>query len=387
MSKVDISKYKQFNSATEVSSPEEKSGGSALQTILNKDIALLGNKFDAKRKEWFYSELGILLGAGVDTRAALELVEEEAKKGKEKTIITKIKEEVIAGKQISDVLQTIPYFSSYEYYSIKIGEETGQLNQVLSELSKYFGNQVKLKRQIVSTLTYPLLVITVAVGAVSFMLTTVVPIFADIFQRVGSDLPGITKMIMSLSDFLSAYFLLFVLVTSGTIFTLYSQRKKIWFRNYASKFVLKVPVFGPLIGKIYVARFCQSMKLLLSSHTRLLDALDLVEKMINFYPIEIALREVKEDVYKGALLSESLAKHPIFSKRVVSLIKVAEEVNQTDVIFEKLANQLSEEVDHQNAILGKLIEPFFIFVLGGIIGVILIAMYLPLFKLSTSIGF
>ena len=386
MSKVDISKYKQFKSAPEHSPTEEKSGGSSILNVLNKDIAIFGGKLDAKRKEWFYSELGILLGAGVDTRAALELVEDEAKKGNEKRILTKLKDEVIAGKQISEVLQTIPDFTSYEYYSIKIGEETGQLNQILAELSKYFGNQVKLKRQIVGTLTYPILVISVAIGVVTFMLTTVVPLFADIFKSMGSELPAVTRMVVHFSDFISTYFLWFLFGTTGIIASIYSQRKKLWFRKYSSKIVLRIPVFGPLIGKIYIARFCQSMKLLLSSHTRLLDALDLVEKMINFYPIEIALKEVKEDVLKGVLLSESLAKHKIFSKRVVSLIKVGEEVNQTDVIFEKIANQLSDEVDHQNSILGKLIEPFFIIILGTIIGVILVAMYLPLFKLGSTIG-
>ncbi|MGZ3862801.1 MAG: type II secretion system F family protein [Bacteroidia bacterium] len=385
MSKVDISKYKQFNSTERAPSQEGKPADSVLG-FLNKDVELFGNKFDAKRKEWFYSELGILLGAGVDARAALELVEDDAKKGNEKKLMTKLKEEVIAGKQISEVLQHMKEFTSYEYYSIKIGEETGQLNQVLPELSKYFGNQVKLKRQIVGVLTYPLIVIGVSVGVLTFLLTTVVPMFADMFHSAGQELPWATQMIIKLSNFMSSYFLLFFLITVGLIAYLYSQRKKVWYRKYTSALILKVPIFGPLIGKIYTARFCQSMKLLLSSHTRMLDALDLVEKMISFYPMEIALREVKEDVFKGVLLSESLAKHPIFAKRVISLVKVGEEVNQTDVIFDKLSSQLSDEVDHQNAVLGKLIEPFFMLILAGIVGFILIAMYLPMFNMASTIG-
>ena len=147
-----------------------------------------------------------------------------------------------------------------------------------------------------------------------------------------------------------------------------------------------MPVIGPMITKIYLARFCQSMKLLLGAKTKLIDALELIEKMIAFYPIEVALKQVRKEVMKGKSLNEGLSGFKIFNKRMLSLIKVSEEVNQPEKIFEKLSQQLSDEVDHQNALLSKLIEPIFIVVLGVIVGFILVAMYLPMFKLSTTIG-
>ncbi|MGZ3919074.1 MAG: type II secretion system F family protein [Bacteroidia bacterium] len=357
----------------------------SMEKLMTTDIKFLEKKFNSARKEWLYSELSILLDAGVDTKAALELIAEDAKTGKEKKILGQLLKEVINGKNISDVMREFPEFSSYEYHSIEIGEETGQLSEVLKELSAFYAGQVKLKRQIVSVLSYPAIVLFVAFGIVYFMLTTIVPMFKDMFKQVGAELPESTKLIMSLSDKFSRYGLLMIALIAGVFIAFYMQRKKIWFRNFFSLVVLRIPVLGELVLKIYLTRFCQSMKLLLRSKTRLIDAIDLVQKMIDFYPMEIALIQVKEDILKGRALHDSLAAHKIFQGRMVSLIKVAEEVNQSDLIFEKLAKQFSDEVDHKNAIIGKLIEPIFIVVLGFIVGFILISMYLPMFDLNSNI--
>lgn len=383
MNKIDIKHIASNKRVGHVNPAQEKFD---LTALLSKDISLFGSKFDNKRKEWFYSELAILLSAGVDTRAALEMIAEEARKGREKLICETLLAEVISGKSISQVMQQFKEFSSYEFHSVEIGEETGQLHEVLSELSLFYAGQVKLKRQIINTLSYPLVVLFIAFGTVYFMLTTVVPMFRDIFKRVGGDLPASTQFMIALSEKFSRYAGIFILAVTALVIILYLQRRKTWYRSFFSKLVLKTPLLGNLIAKIYLTRFCHSMKLLLRSKTKLIDAIGLVEKMIDFYPVEVALREVREDILKGNSLYESLRKHPIFSKRMVSLIKVAEEVNQSHMIFEKLARQLSDEVDHQNAIVGKLIEPVFIIGLGLIIGFILVSMYLPLFQLSTSVG-
>lgn len=381
MANIDLSKY---NNYTKPNAEEKSSSG--ISSILNKDIAFLSKKFDSKRKEWFYSELSILMSSGIDTKACLELIADEAKKGREKDILKQLRDKVVAGKNISEVLKTFPEFSSYEYHSVEIGEETGRLDEVLKELASFYANQVKLRRQITGTLSYPIAIIVIAFGSVTFMLTSVVPMFKDIFARMGGELPEITKFMLSLSEFMTNYFLYFIVFIGAVITLIYSQRKKTWFRKLSSSIVLRIPVLGPMITKIYLARFCQSMKLLLGAKTKLIDALELIEKMIAFYPIEVALKQVREDVMKGKSLNEGLSSFKIFNKRMLSLIKVSEEVNQPEKIFEKLSQQLSDEVDHQNAVLSKLIEPIFIVVLGVIVGFILVAMYLPMFKLSTTIG-
>jgi type IV pilus assembly protein PilC len=354
--------------------------------FLSKEITWFGKKFSSKRKEWFYSELSILLSAGVDIRAALDLIIEETTKAREKKLIESIREDVVSGSSISHALRQHSEFSSYEYHSIEIGEETGQLDEVLKELSTFYSSQVKLQRQVVSTLTYPLITILFAVGTLALMLGVVVPMFKDMFKQLGADLPESTKLVMYLSGVFLKYGTIILLLLTAVGVYLYSQRRKKWFRSFFSKILLKVPVLGTIIAKVYLTRFCQSMKLLLNAKTKLIDAIDLVEKMIDFYPLEIALKEMQQDLLKGSLLNESMIKHSIFPARVTSLIKVAEETNKNEVIFERLAKQLSEEVDHQNAVLSKLIEPLFVVFLGVVVGFILIAMYMPMFQLSTAVG-
>jgi type IV pilus assembly protein PilC len=142
---------------------------------------------------------------------------------------------------------------------------------------------------------------------------------------------------------------------------------------------------GELTLKVYLERFCRSMNLLIASKTQLVNAIDLVTKMISFYPITTSLEVVKQDIMKGSSLHESLSKYKVYNKRMISLIKVAEEVSQLDVIFEKLAQQYSEEIKHKTGLISSLIEPIMIIFLGLLVAVILVAMYLPLFKLGASI--
>ncbi len=378
---IDISKYK----AAEQFSSSKKEEKYFILDFLNKDIHLFGKKFSDKKKERFYSDLSILLSAGVDIKTTLELIIEEQTKAKDKQLYERIKDDVISGKSLSEAMNKTEQFSMYEYYSIRIGEESGKIAEVLNELSKYFTNKIKQSRQLVQALSYPIIVLLTAFGAIFFMMNFVVPMFADIFKRFKSDLPYLTKLIMKFSEIVSAYSGYFFVVVFAIIAVFYSQRKAEWFRKYGAMLIMKLPVIGDMIKKIYVARFCHSMNLLMSAKTPLVTAIDLVKKMIGFYPIEKSLDTVKEDILKGVSLHQSLSNYSIYNKRMISLIKVAEEVNQLDLIFEKLSKQYLDEVEHQTSIMSTLLEPFIIIFLGVFVAVILVAMYLPLFQLSTSV--
>jgi type IV pilus assembly protein PilC len=149
--------------------------------------------------------------------------------------------------------------------------------------------------------------------------------------------------------------------------------------------LLKMPIFGPLIRKVYLARFCQSMSLLLSSKTPLVNSLELVEEMIGFYPLEFAMQEIKKDILKGESFHHGMAKFPIFDKRMVSLVKIAEEINQLDATFDRLTKQNQEDIEFRTKLIGTIIEPLIIVIIGLIVGVIMVAMYLPMFNLSNVI--
>lgn len=353
--------------------------------ILNKEISLFGQQLSDKKKERFYSELNILFAAGVDIKTALELIEEEQVKLKDKMLFEKVREVVINGGSLSDALNGSGKFSPYEYYSIRIGEESGRLTEVLDDLAKFFAGKIKQKRQVMNAVSYPIVVTFTAFGVIWFMLRFVVPMFSDVFKRFKGELPVMTKVVIRASDFMAQNGLYIIMALVTLIVLLYSQRKNDWYRKYASALLIRLPVFGDIFQKIFLARFCHSMHLLLSARTPLVSSLDLVQKMAGFYPIERSLEIVKNDIMHGATLYSSLSKFSIYNSRMRSLIKVAEEVNQMDVIFGKLAKQYTDEVEHKTSLLGSIIEPVMIIFLGLMVAVILIAMYLPLFQLSTSI--
>lgn len=383
MAQIDLKKYQQKSS---VSSAKNESKGRGLADVMNMELRWMEKKFGAKEKEAFYSELGLLLSTGVNIKTAFEIIEEEMSNKKHRALLEQIKNDIIRGKSIHEAVgEHSPLFSKYEIQSIKIGEETGKLPEVLKELGAFYLSSIKLRRQIVGVLTYPVVVISMAILIVYFMLSFVVPVFSDIFTQTGGELPQLTQLLIRLSNKSDLIFYTLFGCIAGFWVLHKTQSKKEWYRQYTSALFLKIPVVNKLIQKIYLARFCQTMKLLTGAKVMINDALDLVMNMIEYYPIEKALQSAKREVVmEGKLLNESLASHAIFPKKLVSLIKLSEEVNAPEVIYDKLHQQYSAEIEHQQAVIGKLIEPVFIILLGVFVGFILVAMYLPMFEMSTG---
>jgi type IV pilus assembly protein PilC len=229
------------------------------------------------------------------------------------------------------------------------------------------------------------MVVVTAFIAVFFMLKFIVPMFTEVFKRFKGELPPLTKFIISISDSFSSFFYLVVIILILVFLTAWLLRRKTWFRRYIAEILLKLPVFGKIINKIYLARFCQSMALLLGSRTPMIKTIQLVRNMIGFFPFEEALIIVEKDIEQGMLLNQSMMKFKIFDKRTLALTRIAEEVNKLDKVFEKLNAQYSEELEHQIGLIGNILEPVMIIIVGLFVATILISMYLPLFQLSTSI--
>ena len=357
-----------------------------------KDIQLnfgnfqLSKTFSDKEKEIFYRELGMLLKSGVDFKKALEIVSQQLTKQKEKTLILSLKDKIVHGKSIYESMKESGQFSPYEYYSVQIGEETRKLEEVLFELQKYFNRKIQMRRQIISVLTYPSIVMLVTVLVLYFMLNKVVPMFSSVFRQFGSELPKSTQYIIKLSNHSGLVFGLFGLIVIGLIMMHYFLKKEDFYRKFITSFVLKIPYFGKLIRKIYLSRFCQSMNLLITSRTTLITSLGLTSKMIGFYPIEKSIAQIQEDITRGATLHESLRKHDIYENKLVSMVEVAEQINQLDSMFERLTEQYNDEINHQTKMIGVILEPMIIIIIGAIVGIIMISMYAPMFDLSKIIN-
>jgi len=354
------------------------------KNIMQREISI-GKTFKDKQKEEFYKEFSTLLQSGIDIQRTLSILVEEQSNKKVIVILSEISDDLIGGRSLAESLKKSGHFTPYEYQSIKIGEETGRLQIILEHLSEYFTEKVKLKRQLISVFTYPVFVLLITIGVLYFMLSSVVPMFEDVFQQFGQELPYLTQKIIGVSKHFSTFLTIFSLTALTLSIYFYTQRKEVWFRKASSVVVLRMPIFGILMRKIYLARTCQSMSLLLSSKTPLVSSIELVEEMIGFYPIEAALKEIRNDIMKGEAFHTGLSRYPIFDKRLVSLTKIAEETNQLDATFNRLSKQYQEDIEFRTKLIGTIIEPLIIVIIGLVVGVIMVAMYLPMFNLSNVI--
>jgi type IV pilus assembly protein PilC len=360
--------------------------GFDLKRLLNTEISLFKRGFSDQNKESFYLELSMLISSGLNIKSALELIKEEQSSPAHTALIHRLEVDLINGVALWEAMRDTGEFTPYEFFSIQIGEETGKLTKVLDQLHQFFSAKLKQRQQLISALSYPLIILFTSIGAVAFMMLFIVPMFSDVFKRFGGDLPDITKAIIAMSFFVRNYFLLIVSIFSVVGIMVYKSRKKEWLRKYSSKLLFRIPVLGNIIFSLQLARFCNSMALLLGSKVPLVRSLELIGQMINFYPIQVTLAPMTKEIYRGSSLQASMAHHSVFGKKMISLVKVGEEVNKLDVFFDKLAQQFSSTAQHQTGLINTFLEPAMIIFLGIVVGFILLAMYLPMFQLSTSIG-
>jgi type II secretory pathway component PulF len=363
-----------------------KKQSSSIEDLLKKEIVLFGQGFNNKKKQAFYQELAVLLKAGITFKEGLTLIVESLKKKADKELIQSILNDVVNGKPFSEALMVSKSFSEYEYYSIQIGEETGTTAQVCQELGVFYERKNEQKRIIIAALTYPSIVLTTAIVVVVFMLSYVVPMFEGIFKQNNMELPVLTKMIVQLSSIVKTYGVYGLFFLVGLIFVGRIFKDNPEYRRMSHHFILKVPILGSFITKVYLAQFTQAVALLTTAKVPLLNSIQMVKKMIRFVPLQDALEKVENSILKGNSLSISLKENPLFDNRIISLVKVAEETNQTEYVFKQLSEQYNQEVVQQSKIMTTVLEPLIILFVGGLVAVLLVAMYLPMFQLSSVIG-
>jgi type IV pilus assembly protein PilC len=354
--------------------------------IWKRDISIAFFSNDNSFKSHFYSEMSVLIGSGMDIRKSLEIVCSSTSKGKEILVITNIISSIVNGASFSNALSESDVFSLYDISSIKIGEESGALTDVLCELSVYYAKRISQKRQISGALTYPVLVLITTIFSLVFMLNYIVPMFENVFLRFKGTLPPLTRTIIKISDSFLTYVWIILIILIGIFIIGYMSRKEEWFRKLSSGIVLSLPIIKNVVKLNYKVRYCQTMRLLISSKVHLLDAIDLLSKIIGFYPVEKALNEIKIKISNGISLAAAMEEYQFFDKKMIAMTKVAEEVNKLDILYDQLYRQYSEELDVRIKTMNSLIEPILIIFVGALVGIILISMYMPIFQLGTSIG-
>ncbi|MDO6812246.1 type II secretion system F family protein [Tenacibaculum soleae] len=357
-----------------------------INSLLKKEINLFGTSFSNKKKEAFYTELAVLLHAGLELKDALELIGIEQKKEIDKQLFQNVIDALISGRNLSEAIHAQKQFSEYEYYSMQIGEKTGTLQKVTEELGLFFRRKNEQRRTILNALSYPIVVLCTAFLAILFMLQFVVPMFADIFKQNKVELPWLTQQIIYLSEGFGKYYWLGGIMILLVIAFIKSFKKKMWYRKLFSTILLKTPFVGDFVRKVRIAQFTQAISLLVSAKVPLLNGIQLTKKMIDFYPLQISLGQIENDILLGKSLHKSILNQSFFDRKMGSLIKVAEETNQTKTIFNRLTYQYNQEIEHKSKMISATIEPIIILLLGGVVAIVLIAMYLPMFQLSIVIG-
>lgn len=361
---------------------KSKGDTSSIDSILKKEIHLFGSNFNAKKKEQFYTELSVLLTSGIRLKDALYLISESQKKKDDVLFFQKIGDRIVAGDDFSKVLKEQKEFTVYEEHSVRIGEQSGSLEKVSNSLADFYTRKNEQRRNIVSALTYPVIVLGTALLAVIFMLQFVVPMFKDTFRQNNVELPAVTKGVIGFSEWIGAYgWIIVVVFVAFLVFQKYLS-KQLWYRTKRDLLLLKLPVFGSFIRVSNIARFTQAVSLLVNAKVSIPQSIKLAKEMIAFVPLENALSEVEQDILRGKNLSDSLKKHTFFDAKMIALIRVAEQTNKTEFVFQRLNEQYNQEVLRQSKLFSTLLEPIIILIVGIIVAVILIAMYLPMFELG-----
>ena len=341
----------------------------------------------AKRIAIFTRQFSVMLDAGLPLVQCLEILGSQEENRTFQAIINTVRTDVESGSSLADAMRKHPKaFDNLFTNMVAAGESGGILDIILQRLSVYIEKAVKLNSQVKAALIYPVSIIVIAALVVFIILWKVIPVFAQLFAGLGSEMPFLTRMVIGASNFVADYIFFMVLVGIFAGVAISRWYKTPHGRRFIDTALLKIPVVGMLLRKIAVARFCRTLGTLTASGVPILDGLEITAKTAGNAVIEEAVMSVRKSVEEGKTISEPLAQTKVFPSMVVQMINVGEQTGALDQMLSKIADFYEDEVDTAVAGLMKLIEPVMITVLGAVIGTIVAAMYLPLYSVLSKIG-
>ncbi len=333
----------------------------------------------------FTRQFATMIDAGLPLVQCLEILSSQAEnKTLGKTLDT-VQSDVEGGSTFAEALGRHPrVFDELYVNMVAAGEAGGILDTILSRLAAYIEKAMALKKKVKSAMVYPLTILVVAGGVIAILMVFVIPKFADMFTGMGGELPVLTKMVINMSDF-AASFKMVILI--GAFFAFSAVFKKYYATEKGKRrmdgIFLRTPVLGPLTRKVAVAKFTRTLGTMLSSGVPLLDALDICARTSGNKVVEEAVYFTKDSISEGKTIAEPLEESGVFPPMVVQMISVGEATGALDAMLNKIADFYDEEVDTAVDALTSLMEPVMMVFLGGVIGFVVIAMYLPIFKMAT----
>jgi type IV pilus assembly protein PilC len=345
-----------------------------------------GGKVKDKQMAVFTRQFSTMIDAGLPLVQCLNILAEQSESGNLRRVTSNVARTVESGATLADALRKHPRtFDDLYTNMVEVGESGGILDVVLQRLALYIEKAASLKRKVKSALVYPASIVTVAVLVITFMLTFVIPTFAKMFKDLGGELPTPTRVVIGLSEFVRSYFGLIMSGISGGMFALRAYYRTETGKSTIDALLLKLPIFGALIRKVAVARFTRTLGTMVQSGVPLLEALRITATTAGNKVIEKAVLQCRIAVTEGKTLAEPLKISGVFPPMVTQMISVGEQTGALDAMLAKIADFYDDEVNTAISTLTALLEPLMIVFLGVVIGGLVIAMYLPIFRLVTLI--
>jgi len=362
-------------------SVKAKSGG------LGINLNLLKRGIKTRELVIFTRQFATMIDAGLPLVQCLDILSDQQTNPTFKEVLKTVKSDVEQGGTFADSLRKHPKpFDELYVNLVAAGEVGGILDTILNRLSIYLEKADALKRKVKGAMVYPITILVVAFGVMTLLLVKVIPVFEKMFKDFGGELPGPTQAVLNLSHFMQDWILFIFAAVAGVIIAFLQARKRVpSFRFNTDALFLKIPVFGPLLKKVAVARFSRTLGTMISSGVPILDALDICARTSGNKVIEAALQKTKAAISEGKTIAEPLTAARVFPGMVVQMVAVGEQTGAMDAMLSKIADFYDDEVDAGVAALTAMMEPAMMVFLGGSIGSILIAMYLPIFKIAEAV--
>jgi type IV pilus assembly protein PilC len=353
---------------------------------ISESIKFLKPKVTEKDIVLFTRQFATMIDAGLPLVQCLEILAGQTENRTFKSMLKQIKSDVESGSTFADALKKHPKaFDELFVNLVAAGEVGGILDTILNRLSAYIEKAMKLKKKVKGAMVYPIVVLVVAVAVVAVLLIFVIPIFKQMFEDMGGALPGPTQFVINVSEWFQRWVVLLIvaLIAFSILFgRFYATRRG---RALVDDLVLRVPVLGDLIRKVAVARFTRTLGTMIQSGVPLLDGLDIVARTAGNKTVEAAIFKTRASIAEGRTIAEPLGESGVFPSMVVQMISVGESTGALDAMLNKIADFYDDEVDAAVEALTSLIEPFMMIFLGGTVGGLVVAMYLPIFKLAGTV--
>jgi type IV pilus assembly protein PilC len=367
---------------------ELPAGGSAGEEDAEEEIAPATKKgVKAKSLQIFSRQFATMIDAGLNVVAALRILEDQTTDTLLAEVVGEVRVDVERGLLLSQALARHPRIFSRLYVSmVEAGEAAGILDDVLDRLATQIEKEANIKRRVKGAMVYPTLVISFAFLVLTAMLLFIVPVFQKLFVQLGGSLPTLTQWIIDASVLLrTRWYIIFPAIGIAVFGFVRWKRTETGRRNW-DRFKLKVPMkIGDIVLKVTMARFSRTLATLVAAGVDIIKALEITGATAGNWVVEDALRTVREKVHAGMSIAQPLIEHPVFPPMVSQMVKIGEETGELDAMLGKIADFYEEEVDASISALTSIIEPIMIIVIGVMVGTIILAMYLPMFKLITLV--